>query len=79
MLSPSYEDLILPLRQHPPHYTPFTPVGIQAHVHVELAPRRREAVVAPGRRTGGVVHGGEHGPVHGGGVEDEQVVKEACG
>ncbi len=50
-----------------------------ASVYVELAPRRREAVPASGRRTGGVDRGGQQGPVHGGGVEGVQVVEVACG
>jgi hypothetical protein len=50
-----------------------------APVHVELAPRPREAVAVSGRRTGGVERGREQGPVHGGGVEGVQVVETACG
>jgi hypothetical protein len=50
-----------------------------APVHVELAPRRREAVAESGRRTGGVERGREQGPGHGGGVEGVQVVEKACG
>ena len=48
-------------------------------MHVELAPRRREAVAASGRRTGGVVRGGEEGPAHGCGAEGVQVVEVVCG
>jgi hypothetical protein len=47
-------------------------------VHVQQAPRRREAVGTSGRRTARVVCGGEQGPGHGGGVERVQVVEEAC-
>jgi hypothetical protein len=51
--------------------------AIQAPMHVEPAPRRREAVAVSGRRAGGVVRGGEQGPGHGGGVERVQVVESA--
>ena len=45
-----------------------------APVHVEPAPRRREAVLGSGgRQTAGQI-GGEVRPVHGGGVEHVKVV-----
>ncbi len=47
-------------------------------MHIQQAPRRREAVECSGRRTAGVVRGGEQGPGHGGGVERMQVVKILC-
>ncbi len=43
-------------------------------MHVELAPRRREAVAGSGRRAG-AVGGGELGPGHIGGVEGVEVVE----
>jgi hypothetical protein len=48
-------------------------------VHVEQAPRRREAMARSGRRTAGVGRGGEPGPGHGGGVEGVQVVETDWG
>jgi hypothetical protein len=53
--------------------------GADAPVHVELAPRRREAVVVSGRRTVGVERGRKQGPGPGGGVEGVQVVESDCG
>jgi hypothetical protein len=49
-----------------------------APVHVQQAPRRREAVTSSGRRTAGVVCGREVGPDHCGEVERVQVVQVAC-
>jgi hypothetical protein len=43
-------------------------------MHVELAPRRREAVFGSGSRTG-AVGGGELGPGHIGDVEGVKVVE----
>ncbi len=45
-------------------------------MHVEQAPRRREAVAVSERRSEG---GGEQRPVHGGWVERVEVVEIACG
>ena len=50
-----------------------------APVHVEQAPRRREAVSVSGRRMAGVVRDREQRPGHGGGVERVQVAKKVCG
>ena len=50
-------------------------VGIKAPVHVEQAPRRREAVAGSGERWGAGRGGGEVGPGHGGGVVDVQVAE----
>jgi hypothetical protein len=44
-------------------------------MHIQLPPRRREAVVASGRRTAGAVCSQQLGPLHGGGVERVQVVE----
>jgi hypothetical protein len=51
---------------------------VDAPVHVEPPPRRREAVAISGRRTAGVVRGGEQGPVLGGRVEGMQVIELIC-
>ncbi len=53
-------------------------IASQAPMHVEQAPLRREAVAVSGRRTAGVVRGGEQGPGHGGGVERVQVAESRC-
>jgi hypothetical protein len=47
-------------------------------MHVELAPRRREAVIDPGRRRGAAEGGGEVCPSPGGGIVHVQVVEVAC-
>ena len=44
-------------------------------MHVEQAPRRREAVAGSGERWGAGRGGGEVGPGHGGGVVDVQVAE----
>ncbi len=53
---------------------------VKAPVHVQPAPRRREAVGASGRRTDAARCGGEHSPVHTGGIEGVEVVEnlKAC-
>ena len=47
-------------------------------VHVEQAPRRREAVAVPGRRRRAVRRCGEVGPAALGGVVGVEVVEVAC-
>jgi hypothetical protein len=53
-------------------------VAIIAPVHVELAPRRREAVTLSGRRGRAGRCGGQVRPGHGGGVVDVQVMEVAA-
>ena len=48
-------------------------------MHVELAPRRREAVTIPGRGRGAAEGGGEVCPGPGGRIVHVQVVEVACG
>jgi hypothetical protein len=62
---------------HPPRPS-LTPV-IRAPVHVELAPRRREAVTNPGRRRGAAEGGGEVCPGPGGRIVHVcEVIENAC-
>jgi hypothetical protein len=55
--------------------TVLTPVG-QAPMHVEQAPRRREAMEKSGRRRGDVA--GEVEPGHGGWIVNVKIVRCAC-